>query len=254
VIRHLHGRGLANATAVVVLLLAPAVPSAAAPPEAQDGNRLFAQGKYQEAEKAYLEAQSRMPNRPEISYNLGNALIKQKKYEQAVQALRQAISKGDRELQANGWYNLGNAQFDMGRFGDSAQSFVQALRLAPKDTDAKHNLELSLRKMQEQKQPQQPQEGAQPPPKQEKPEEAGQREGKGKDEPKPQGGAGEQPPAKDPGRMPADPQATRSEQPQGTFSRERALQILDAIQNQELAEQRRHLERQAGKKTGVRDW
>jgi tetratricopeptide (TPR) repeat protein len=245
------------ATVIAVALAAiQLAASPAAAPGAQDGNKLFAQGKYPEAEKAYLEAQSRMPDRPEIAYNLGNTLVKQKKYEQAMQALRQAISKGDAGLQANAWYNLGNAQFDMGSFSDSAQSFVQTLRLNPKDADAKHNLELSLQKMVEQKQPQQqPGENPDQQPKPEQPEGAGQSQGRGKEEPQPKGGAAQQPQSQEsPGRMPANPQASRSEEPQGTFSRERALQILDAIQNQELAEQRRLLERQARKKTGVRDW
>ena len=47
----------------------------------KEGNRLFEQWKYQDAEKAYLEAQAGMPGRPELSYNLGNSLIKQKKYD-----------------------------------------------------------------------------------------------------------------------------------------------------------------------------
>ncbi len=35
------------------------------------GNQFFDQGKYAEAEKAYLEAQSKDSGRPELSYNLG---------------------------------------------------------------------------------------------------------------------------------------------------------------------------------------
>jgi len=219
----------------------------------KEGNQLFGQGKYQEAEKAYLEAQANMPGRPELSYNLGNALIKQKKYDQALGALRQAVTQGNKGLQANGWYNVGNALYDMGNFGDSAQAYIQSLRLNPADQDAKHNLELSLNRMQQKEQQQQQGQDQKQNPDQQKPEGSGQSEKK--NEPKPQEKQAQQPQPQDQkGQKPANPQPMSSEHSQGTFSKERALQILDALQNQELAEQRRLLEQKAPRKTSVRDW
>jgi len=221
----------------------------------KEGNRLFAQGKYQDAEKAYLEAQAGMPGRPELSYNLGNTLIKQQKFDQALQALRQAVSKGDKGLQVNGWYNAGNALFDMGSFQNSAQAYIQALRLNAADRDAKHNLELSLKRMQQQKQEQQQQgQENKPDSGQQKPE-GGQDEERGKNAPNPQEKQGQQPQSQEPQyQKPANPQPTRSDRPEGAFSKERALQILDALQNQELAEQRKLLERRARQKATGRDW
>jgi tetratricopeptide (TPR) repeat protein len=218
----------------------------------KQGNQLFQQGKYQEAEKAYLEAQSGMPGRPELSYNLGNSLIKQKKYDQALQALQDAVHKGSRELQESSWFNVGNALFDMGNLKESAQSYIQALRLNPADRDAKHNLELALKKNEEQKQqqPRQNQEQNQGPEKQNP--QGGQKEDRSKNEPKPPNKQGQPPEQKE--QKPANPQAGKTERPEGGFSKERALQILDALQNQELTEQRKLLERQARRKTTGRDW
>jgi tetratricopeptide (TPR) repeat protein len=234
------------------LLLAPFALADSVASKNKAGNRLFAQGKYQDAEKAYLEARSTTQERPEITYNLGNALIKQKKYDQALQSLRQAVSKGDQGLQVNSWYNAGNALFDMGNFKDSAQAYIQALRLNPADRDAKHNLELALKKLHEQEKQQQDQ---QQNPDRQKPEGSGQNQAKDKNEPKPPDKKGQQPPPQDPqGQNPANPQSSQSQRPEGSFSKERALQILDALQNQELAEQRRLLERQARKKASGRDW
>jgi len=197
----------------------------------KDGNRLFTQGKYQDAEKAYLEAQAAMPGRPEISYNLGNSLIKQQKYAQALQALHQSASKGNPGLKANGWYNAGNALFDMGKFAESAQAYVQALRLNPSDRDAKHNLELALRKVEEQKKAQQDQQ-------------KNQKKSEGNQDSR----AGQQP------QQNSDPQSSRSTPPEGAFTKERALQILDALKNQELAEQRKLLQGQTRGKVSARDW
>jgi Ca-activated chloride channel family protein len=206
-------------------------------------NRLYEQGKYQDAEKAYLEAQANMPGKPELSYNLGNTFIRQKKYDQALQSLRQSIAKGNRGMQVNGWYNIGNALFDMGNYKDSAQAYIQALRLNPADRDAKHNLELAQKKLQEQQQqPQQQSQGNKQDQNQQEPEGSSRNEGRGSNAPKPQG------------QKPAAPQPSQSDRPQGGFSKERALQILDALQNQELAAQRRLLERQVRRKTTVRDW
>jgi len=40
------------------------------------------------------------------------------------------------------WYNLGNAYFKLLDFGRSRASYERALRLAPRDADVRHNLEL----------------------------------------------------------------------------------------------------------------
>jgi Ca-activated chloride channel homolog len=238
---------------ILLLVIAPLARADSIASKNKQGNRLFEQGKYQDAEKAYLEAQAGMPGRAELSYNLGNSLIKQKKYDQALQALGQAVSKGDSSLQARGYYNVGNALFDLGRLKEATQSYIQALRINPEDQDAKHNLELTLKKMQEQKQDQQQKGPSQnQEPDQQKPE-GGQREDKGKNEPKPQDKQG-QTPQDQKEQKPADPKSSQAGRPEGSFSKERALQILDALQNQELAEQRKIFERQARKKATGRDW
>ena len=217
-------------------------------------NRLYEQSRFQEAERAYLEAQAEAPGRPELSYNLGNALIRQKKYDQALQSLRQSIAKGNRGVQVNGWYNSGNALFDMGNYKDAVQAYIQALRLNPADRDAKHNLELAQKKLQEQQQqPPQQTQGDKQDQNQQKPGGSGQNEGRGSGAPKPKDQQEQQSPDSQ-GQKPAEPQPSQSDRPQGGFSKERALQILDALQNQELAAQRRLLERQVRRKTTARDW
>ena len=220
----------------------------------REGNRLFSEGKFREAEKAYGDAQARDPGRPELYYNTGNALLKQKNVDSALQALRQAISRGGRALQARAWYNSGNALYEAGRYRESADAFIQALRSEPADRDAKHNLELALRRLKEQQNQKQSsgtgqggdQNKEQP---QDKPDQ--KQAGKG---PPSKGG---QPPPQEPSagqNKPANPQVTQAEKNEGTYSRERALQILDALQNQELAEQRKLLEQRARRRAAGRDW
>jgi Ca-activated chloride channel family protein len=214
----------------------------------REGNRLFAEGKYADAEKAYVDAQARTPGRPELLYNHGNTLIREKKYEPAVQQLRQAMSKGDRGIQASSWYNSGNAFFEMGKYQDAAQAYVQALRINPADPDAKHNLELALRKVQEQQkqrgegtgQQNQQQDRSQ------KPEPQDKHQTQASQQPRPSE-AQER-------NKPANPQPTQGDRREGGFSKEQALQILDALQNQELVEQKKRLERIERRKATGKDW
>ena len=213
----------------------------------KEGNRLFQQGRFQDAEKAYVDAQLEAPGRPELLYNLGNTLIKQKKYEPAVQSLRQAAGKADQGLQASSWYNLGNAFYESGDLQNAAQSFIQALRVNPSDRDTKHNLELTLRRMKEQKQS-----GSGKGAKNDK-QEKGKQDSRNADnqqsdhkEDQKQGDEGQQD-----NRRQQQAQADRRE---GSMSKDRAMQILDAVKDQELAEQRKLQERQARRKATGRDW
>lgn len=234
-------------------LLLPATCAASAGGKNREGNRLFQEKKYEDAEKAYLEARAEDPDRPEILYNLGNALVRQKKYQNAVQTLLQAIAKGEKGLQASSWYNAGNAFYEAGDFGEAARAFTQSLRHNPADRDAKHNLELALKKLEE---PQQnPPQGKDQKDKNQAPQKdasAGNRER----ESQPEKGTpkGQDSPAPQDSPRPVDPEGTRSDGGDGSFTRERALQILDALQNQELAEQRKLLERRARQKATGKDW
>ncbi|PYV00355.1 MAG: hypothetical protein DMG10_21435 [Acidobacteria bacterium] len=241
-----------GALSVVLMACVSAAQAASVGPKNKEGNRLFGQGKYEEAQKAYLEAQAEAPDRPELLYNLGNTLIKQKRYEQALQALRQAISRGDKGLQASGWFNMGNALFEAGNFGDSAQSYIQSLRLNPADRDAKHNLELALKKKEEQQNPKQDQDKNSPK------TGSGQSPRGERDPQKPPPEKGSPPPQSSQGKQDSpkavNPQSTQAERREESFSKERALQILDALQNQEIAEQRKLLERRARRKATGKDW
>jgi Ca-activated chloride channel homolog len=214
----------------------------------REGNRLFAEGKYADAEKAYVDGQARSPGRPELLYNHGNTLIKEKKYEPAVQQLRQAVSKGDRGIQASSWYNSGNALFEMGKYQDAAQAYIQALRINPADADAKHNLELALRKDQQQQKQQGEGDGQQnqQPDRNKQPAPQDKQQARSDQQPRPSE-AQER-------NKPANPQRTQSDRREGGFSKEQALQILDALQNQEVVDQKKRLERIERRKATGKDW
>lgn len=241
-------RRLPSVLLAVLLILAnlPGAYAESAASKNKEGNRLFAHEKYEDAEKAYLEAEVKNPGKPELLYNLGNSLIKQKKFDQAIQTLHQSISKGDKGIKENSWYNAGNAFFSMGKFKDSAEAFIQALRLNPADKDAKHNLELALMKLKQQEQKQSSDKQNQQKSENPKPDQPSDvKEGVQPPDKQNQDSAGKQQEQNKP---------SQSNRRESSFNKEQALQILDAVQNQEREEQRKLLERRARQEARGKDW
>ncbi len=215
----------------------------------REGNLYFSQGKYSDAEKAYLDAQVKSPGKPEILYNLGNSLIKQEKYDQGIQALEQSREKGEKELEESSWFNTGNALFLKGNYKDSAGAFIEALKLDPTDRDAKHNLELALMKLKDQEQqksnPDQKQNNSQD-----------QSQSSDGQEDQRQSGKEDQinPGNQDRLDQLQKPNADQADRPEDSISKEQALQILEAVQDRELEEQRKLREHRAGRKLNEKDW
>jgi Ca-activated chloride channel family protein len=218
-----------------------------------EGNRLFSQGKYADAEKAYLDAQVKNPGKPEILYNLGNALIKQKQYGKGIQSLSQSATKGDKVIREHSWYNTGNAMFEAGRIKDSAEAFIQALKLDPSDQDAKHNLELALSKLKEQQQSaSSKKQNNSDNPKQNNQDKSsdGKTGRQSQQSPNRQNKIGDQGDQENSARQ----RESQNAQLPGSISKEQADQILDAVRAQELEQQRKLLETLARRKANGKDW
>jgi len=233
------------------LINAPAAKAESPASKNREGNRLFNEGRYEEAEKAYLEAQVKSPGKPEILYNLGNSLIKQGKYPQGIQALQQSAGKGNRRIETNSRYNTGNALYSMGDYKGSAEAFIEALKLDPGDTDAKHNLELALRKLKEQQQKQQDGNQDQKDKDSQKDRQSDEKEGE-QDRSNEQDNkqADTQNDPENQAKMKPEPAVPR----EGSMTREQARQILDAMRNQELDQQRKLMESRSRPASNERDW
>ena len=130
--------------------------------EVRDGNRLYEEGRFQEAHEKYLEGMAAAPESGVVRFNDGNALYRGEDYQRAVDAYQRAIEAGDQQLESAAWYNLGNALYRQQQLQESLEAFKQSLRVNPANTDAKHNLERVLQELQQQQQEQdQDQEGQQ---------------------------------------------------------------------------------------------
>lgn len=120
-----------------------------------EGNRNFSEGDYDKALELYREALEESPESPAIRFNLGDAHFKKEEMEDATDSFSQALRSEDPEIQSRAQYNLGNSLYRQGKLQESLSAYREALKLAPGDRDAKHNLEFVLKQLQEQKQQQQ---------------------------------------------------------------------------------------------------
>ncbi len=89
----------------------------APPPPPPDANpaKLYRSGNYTGAAHLYTKQLALDPTNAEASYNLGNSLYAQGKYEAAREAYRQSLGALDLDLQADAFYNLGNASYMLGK-------------------------------------------------------------------------------------------------------------------------------------------
>jgi tetratricopeptide (TPR) repeat protein len=119
--------------------------------EARNGVRHYDAGRYPEAYQAFERAFAASGD-PAIQYDLGVALYRLKRYEDAAKSFREAA--GIPRLRQRSYYNLGNAHV---RASEEApekdeplrlaiSAYEEALRLNPADSFAKWNLELAIRR------------------------------------------------------------------------------------------------------------
>ena len=67
-------------------------------------------------------------------------------YDKAIENYKKAVSNlKNRKKLAKVFYNLGNAYFKKQDFKNAVKYWRKSLKINPKDEDAKHNLELTLR-------------------------------------------------------------------------------------------------------------
>lgn len=128
------------------------------------GNDLYKKGDYANAELYYRKALIKEPGNVAAKFNLGNAMEKQKKGEDAAAMFNDVVSakSADTVMKAKAYYNKGLALAKDNKLQLAIDAFKQTLRLTPDDEQARENLqkamnELKQQQQQNQKQNQQPQ-------------------------------------------------------------------------------------------------
>ena len=122
------------------------------------GDKAYGKKSYEEALKKYESASTNAdPNQADkAKYNQGNAQYQLQKYDEALK-LWEGLNPNNltQKQQSQWWYNKGNAHYQKQAYPQAADAYKQALKINPKDFDAKLNLAITNRKMQQQQQQQQ---------------------------------------------------------------------------------------------------
>ncbi|MBI1267919.1 MAG: tetratricopeptide repeat protein [Cryomorphaceae bacterium] len=123
-----------------------------------EANALYRQGQYAKADSMYRLVLPEKKMSAEATYNLGDALYRQQKWDEAANAFKQAAEgTTDTGLQSDAYHNLGNTSFQKEDYKGAVDAYKQALRLNPERDDTRYNLTSAMRQLQQQQQQQQQQ-------------------------------------------------------------------------------------------------
>lgn len=204
-------------------------------PDVRHGNREYQKENYTEAEVNYRRALDKNEESFESYFNLGDALFRQEKYDEAVaqfakaeQLLKNVDDAGRNKIAgrlAATYHNMGNAFYVQQQYDKAVGAYQQSLRHNPKDNDTRYNLVKAMQQLQQQQQQQNQQQEQQQDQQQQQQQQNQQQQ---QDQPQ--------------------------DQAQDQMDKETAEQILQALEQDEQETQEK-LQRQQGKKRRVeKEW
>lgn len=112
----------------------------------RSGNKFYRQQNFVKAEGEYRKSLSVNPENPQALYNLGCALLMQKKDSVAVQQFQKAASFEKSPMRkARIFHNIGFACQSHKLYGDAINAYKESLRNNPSDNETRYNLALCQR-------------------------------------------------------------------------------------------------------------
>ncbi len=187
----------------------------------RNGNELYNDSSYNEAEMKYRKSLEKDQDYFSASFNLADAVYKQDRYKES-SALFDAL-KDDAPSKidlAKVYHNLGNSLVKEQKIEEAIDAYKSALRINPKDKDTRHNLAITQKKKQQQEKEQENKE-------ENKDEQEQDKDGENKDEEKQNKDQEQNQENKE------DKQEKKPEEKKEEMSKETAEKMLEAIQQQE---------------------
>jgi len=115
------------------------------------GNKAYSKNDFLESEVQYRQALEKNKYSFKANFNLGDALYKQNKFNEADSIYKDINTPGLSDAEKSMvYFNRGNSLFKQNKFKESADAYKMALKYNPTDMDAKYNLSEALRMMQNQ--------------------------------------------------------------------------------------------------------
>ena len=184
----------------------------------RQGNKQFNAGDYPNAEVSYRKAVEKNPKNPQAVYNLGNALMAQKKDSAAIEQFQNASKLETNPLRKyQSFHNMGVICQSHEMYGEAIEAYKNALRLNPTDDETRYNLILCKHEKEKQDQNKQKQDQDKQDQKQDDKKDQ-QKQDQNKDK---------------------DKQDKKQEQPKPQMSKDNAEQLLNAAMQQEKQTQDR---------------
>lgn len=142
---------------LALFLILPSVYSEAS---SAGADKLYKQGKYNEAAQEYKKALDKNKDSSEINFCLGTAQYKLKDYHPAEESFRKALATEDKKGEARANYNLGNTKYRQGKLKEgkdlegalnllkeSLGYYKRAIELVRFDEDARFNYEFTQKEI-----------------------------------------------------------------------------------------------------------
>jgi len=217
---------------------------------ATEGRSDYERGNHPAALQAFERAATLRPADPAARYNMADGLYKNGKFPEAATLYRSLAEDARSPLAAPSRYNLGNTLFQQQDYKGAIQAYRDALRMAPDDTDTLRNLESALRALKQQEEQQK---------KQDKSKSDQDKDKKGQNKQDSKGGQkpeGDKKPDEAKGQKPETPEEKEQKrfQQETGMPKERAMQLLDALQQNEKNEQKKLLAAKRAERKKGKDW
>ncbi len=191
-----------------------------------NGNKLYRENNFDKSVEEYNKAIVAAPNDPVATYNLGNAQFRTNHFEEAVKAydatIDNSLKKPEKE---KAFYNKGVVYSKAQKLAESIDAWKSALKLDPKDQEARENLQKALM---EQKKQQQKDD-------QKKDDKDKKKENQDKDKQQQQ-------------------QQQKPDQPQSKLSKKQVEQLLKALAQKEKEVQQKMQVKNASPRSQEKDW
>ena len=119
----------------------------------RQGNKQYNAGDYANAEVSYRKAIEKNPRNPQALYNLGNALMAQKKDSASIEQFQNAAKLETNPMRKyQSFHNIGVICQTHKMYGEAIEAYKSALRLNPNDDETRYNLVLCKHQKQKQDQ------------------------------------------------------------------------------------------------------
>ena len=207
--------------------------------EAKKGQQALDEKKPGEAVGHFQQEIALDPRDATGSYNLGTAQSRAGRPGEALTSLEKARKEGRGAVAADAAFNTGQTLYREKQYEPAAAAFREALKRRPGDADAAWNYELCVRRAEEEKQKQKEQQKEKKDQKDDR-DKTGGKDGKDKQ----QAGSDAQ----------KKQQQEKEFEQKANMTRDKAEQLLSAIERSDLEEQKKKIAEQRSKRRVARDW